>query len=230
MGELGHVLSVHSRMDFDPMHRDPVAELARAAVRALAEGRASGVEEAIERAYDIARVDPTTRRPTRAELRAHARAHEESEHGEIGRLLRIDAALLEATEVLATLEATVLAREPHGTDLPPPEVYGRAASGHFDLDPAVHIRVMTELPVSTLAQALFNAGFEDPLCRSVESRHGRLDEIAFAGEYASYSILRVPPRMGVDPNRDLMRGKPVEHADFTALTRQLERIGQRVGR
>lgn len=211
-------------MVLEPPQPDPIALLARAAVRALAEGRAEGVDNAIDRAYDETRVDPRTRRPTRAELRAHARAHEESEHGELGRLLRIDAALVEASEVLARLEETVLAREPHGADHPPPEIYGRAAHGHFDLDPAVHIRVTTTLPVSTIAQALFDAGFDDPTCRSIETRHGRLDEISFEGEHARYSIVRIPPRMGVDRDRDLVRGKPVEHGDFSAIARQLAQL------
>jgi hypothetical protein len=211
-------------MVLEPPPPDPVAQLARAAVRALAEGRAAGVENAIDRAFDETRIDPRTRRPTRAELRAHARSHEESEHGELGRLLRVDAALVEASEVLAQLEETVIAREPHGADHPPPEIYGRAALGHFDLDPAVHIRVTTSLPTATIAQALFDAGFDDPTCRSIETRHGRLDEISFAGEYAQYRIVRIPPRMGVDRDRDLVRGKPVEHSDFSGIARQIAQL------
>ena len=211
-------------MALEPTQPDPISQLARAAVRALAEGRAAGVDNAIDRAFDETRIDPRTRRPTRAELRAHARAHEESEHGELGRLLRIDAALVEVSEVLAQLEETVLAREPHGADHPPPEVYGRAAVGHFDLDPAVHIRVTTSLSVATLAQALFDAGFDDPTCRAIDTRHGRLDEISFAGEHAQYKIVRVPPRMAVDRDRDLVRGKPVEHSDFSGIARQIAQL------
>lgn len=209
----------------DPLHRDPVSELARAAVRALAEGRAPDVERAVDLAYDLTRIDPRTRRPTRAELRAHAQALEESEAGEASRNQRIGATLVEVSEVLANLEQTVLGREAHGTDLPPPEVYGRAARGEFDLDPTVHIRVTTSLPVSQLAQALFEAGFDDPLCRSVATRHGRLDEIAFEGEHARYSIVRIPPRMKVDRGRDLVHGKPVDHADFSAISDRAARFG-----
>jgi hypothetical protein len=208
----------------DPTQPDPVSELARAAARALADGRVAGVEHAIDRAYDETRVDPRTRRPTRAELRAHARALEESEQGELGRLLRIDAALVEACDVLARLEETVIAREPGGGDLPPPEVYGRAVHGHFDLDPVVHVRVTTSLSAAILAQALFDGGFDDPTCRSIETRYGRLDEIGFEGEHARYRIVRIPPRMAVDRGRDLVRGKDVEHADFSALSAQLGRL------
>lgn len=214
----------------DPCRPDPVSELARAAVRALAEGRAAGIENAIDRAYDETRVDPHTRRPTRAELRAHARAHEESEQGELGRLLRIDAALVEASEVLARLEETVLSREQHGADLPPPAIYGRAALGHFDLDPVVHVRVTTSLTAATIAQALFDAGFDDPSCRSIETRHGRLDEIAFEGEYARYSIVRIPPKMSVDRHRDLVRGNPVGHADFSGIAQQIAQLRVKTGR
>jgi hypothetical protein len=208
----------------DPLRPDPISELARAAVRALAEGRAAGIENAIDRAYDETRIDARTRRPTRAELRAHARALEESEQGELGRLLRIDATLLEVSEVLATLEETVLARDPKGAEMPPPQVYGRAATGHFDLDPAAHIRVTTSLSAAAIAQSLFEAGFADPGCRSIETRHGRLDEVSFDGEHARYSIVRVPPRMAVDRDRDLVRGKPVEHCDFSGIARRLAQL------
>lgn len=208
-------------MASDRHARDPVAELAREAVRLLAERRAAGIEEAIDRAYAATRVDPSTRRPTRAELRAHAQAFEESEHGEAGRLLRIDATLVEISEVLAHLEETVIARDADGAERPPPEVYGRAAKGELDLDPTVHIRVTTTLPVSVLAQALFDAGFGDPLCRSVATRHGRLDEIAFEGACAEYRIVRIPPRLKTDPDLDLVRGHPVEHADFSGIARRI---------
>lgn len=196
---------------------NPISELAREAVRALAEGRSASVDDAIRRAYDVTGIDTRTRRPTRAELRAHAQAFEESEHGEVGRLLRIDATFEEAGEVLAALEATVLARESDGVSLPAPEVYGRAARGLFDLDPVVHARVTTSLSAAVLAQALFEAGFDDPTCGSIDTRYGRIDEIAFDGEFARYRILRIPPRMGVDPGRDVVRGNRVDHADFTTL-------------
>jgi len=201
----------------DPDQPNPISELAREAVRALAEGRSASVDDAIRRAYDVTGIDTRTRRPTRAELRAHAQAFEESEHGEVGRLLRIDATFEEAGEVLAALEATVLARESDGMSLPAPEVYGRAARGLFDLDPVVHARVTTSLSAAVLAQALFEAGFDDPTCGSIDTRYGRIDEIAFDGEFARYRILRIPPRMGVDPGRDVVRGNRVDHADFTTL-------------
>jgi len=201
--------------------RDDRAEIARAAVRALAEGRAGDLADAVERGIAETGSDPRGSRPTRAQLRAHAQAHEESTVGAEGRGRRIRTALDEALRVLSILEATVLARDPEGCARRPPAVYGRAARGQLDLDPVVHVRVETSLSAAALAQSLFEQGVADPTCGSVETRHGRLDEIRFAGAEADFRVVRIPPRMAVDRDRDLVRGKPVEHADYETLAARL---------
>jgi hypothetical protein len=199
------------------------AEIARAAVRALAEGRAADLSDAIERGIAEAGAGPRARRPTRAELRAHAQAHEESTVGTEGRSRRIAAALEEALGVLAILEETVVSRDPQGCQRRPPAVYGRAARGELDLDPVVHVRVETSLAAATLAQALFDHGCADPTCGSLETRYGRLDEIRFDGGEAAFRVVRIPPRMAVDRDRDLVRGVTVEHADYETLAARARR-------
>jgi hypothetical protein len=94
---------------------------------------------------------------------------------------------------------------------------GRAARAEFDLDPIVHVRVETALSAATLAQALFDRGVGDPTCGSLETRYGRIDEIRLDGAEAEFHIARVPPRMAVDRDRDLVRGTAVGHADYEAL-------------
>lgn len=201
--------------------KSETAEVARAAVRALAEGRAADLADAVERGIAETGADPRGRRPTRSELRAHAQAFEESTVGTEGRGRRIAAALEEVLRVLSILEETVLARDPEGCGRRPPAVYGRAARAELDLDPIVHVRVETSLSAATLAQALFEGGVADPTCGSLETRYGRLDEIRLAGAEAEFRIVRIPPRMAVDLGRDLVRGAIVEHADYETLAARL---------
>ena len=193
------------------------AEVARAAVRALAEGRAADLADAVERGIAETGADPRVRRPSRSELRAHAQAHEESTVGREGRRRRIAAVLDESLLVLAILEETVLAHDPEGCERRPPAVYGRAARPELDLDPIVHVRVETSLSAATLAQSICDHGVADPTCGSLETRYGRLDEIRFEGAEAEFRIARVPPRMAVDPDRDLVRGTSIDHADYETL-------------
>ena len=63
--------------------------------------------------------------------------------------------------------------------------------------------------------------------KTIDTRYGHLDEITFDGEYARYSIARIPPRARIDADADLYRGNPVEHADFEALLRRMPRFGSR---
>ena len=200
-------------------------EIARLAVRVLAAGRADSVDDAIERAVFESRAGARTQRPTRAQLRAHAQALEESEAGELARLLRIEATVREALSVLSALEETLIVHDRDFADHAAPAVYGRAARGEFDLDPAVHARVVTAVPAHVLAQALSDAGFGETEVHAIDTRYGHLDEISFATELARYRIVRVPPRAPVDARTDLVRGQPVEHADFEALLRRLPRFG-----
>jgi hypothetical protein len=192
-------------------------DVAKAAVRALAEGRVGTRKDAVERAIHETGADPRARRPTLAELRAHARLHEESTQGEQGRRARIEAATEELLEVLAVLERAVLVHDPEGSARPQPAAYGRAALAQFDLDPTTHVRVTTSASAAVLAQALFEAGFSDPTCGSKATRYGRIDEIAFEGAEAMHRVLRIPPGMAVDPARDVIHGRPIEHATFDQL-------------
>ena len=188
-------------------------EIARASVRALLAGRADSVDAAIDLAMAESRAPHGGQRPSRAQLRAHAQAIEESEEGEISRALRIEATLQEALDVLSTLEETLISADPGRSDertAPAPAVYGRAARGELDLDPSVHIRVVTALPPHVL-----------------ETRYGRLDEIVFDGRHAAYRIARIPPRARIDPRTDLVRGKPVESAGFEELVRRMPQFGNR---
>lgn len=221
----------HSRDDGPAVER-ATDEIARRAVRALRAGRVPDVESAIDLAMHESRLHdaaPPTRprRPTRAQLRAHAQALEESESGDFARKLRIEATLDEALRVLAALEEALIVHDRDAADHAAPAVYGRAARGEFDLDPVVHIRVVTAAPAHILAQSLTDAGFGETSVGTRDTRHGHLDEITFAGEHAGYRIVRVPPRAPVDPHLDLVRGTPVESADFEALLRRMPRFDGR---
>lgn len=200
-------------------------EIARTAVRALLAGRASSVDEAIDLAAETHGMDRRAPRPSRAQLRAHAQALEESEGGDLARRLRIEETFGEILRVLSILDEVRIVVDPDSADHGPPAVYGRAARGEFDLDPAVHIRVVTGVPSHTLAQALSDAGFGETAVGTIRTRYGHLDEITFETARAAYAVTRIPPRAAVAPHLDLVRGKPVESADSEAILRRMPRFG-----
>ena len=166
-------------------------------------------------------------RPSRALLRAHAQAMEESQAGDLARKLRIEATMHEALGVLSILEESLITHDRDAADHAPPAVYGRAVRGEFDLDPSVHIRVITTIGAHVLAQSICDAKLGEAEVKAIDTRYGHLDEITFDGEYARYSIARIPPRARIDADADLYRGNPVEHADFEALLRRMPRFGSR---
>ncbi|MCE2884227.1 MAG: hypothetical protein LW806_04920 [Planctomycetaceae bacterium] len=211
-----------SRRDEDD--RSDSARIARRAVERLSEGRSESVGDAVDDAARELRARAGFRRPTRAELRAHAQAHEES-LGPGVRERRIVDTLEEALEVLAVLEAHVIAHDPEGAERPAPEVYGRAALGELDLDPTVHIRVVTSLSIGDLAAAAVEAGLAEPAFETVDSRHGRIDRLAAEGAFARYRVSRIPPGMRLDPGRDLVSGERVAHAGFEAISRRIGGLG-----
>lgn len=200
------------------------SEIARRAVGRLADGgerpTSESISDALESSRRELRLPEGTRHPKRSELRAHAQAYEESLGPEV-RARRIRATLEEILEVLAALEALVLQQDRDGMERPLPEVYGRAALGELDLDPVVHIRVTTILPSAAIANVLVAIGLEEPSFATLESRVGRLDRIDTASELAEYRVLRLPPRIPIDPELDLVRGVRVPHARFEDISRRI---------
>jgi len=215
-------------MDGEPDSTEDFAEtIARRAVRMLAGGRAGSVDDAVERAMRELRLPPGTARPTRARLRAHAQALEESEAGEAGRLLRIDDTVGEILRVLSLLEEFLVTNDASAADHAAPRVYGRAARAEFDLDPQVHMRIVTDLPAHRLAQWLADGGIGETEVGTLRSRFGALDEIRFETSLARYALVRVPPRARIDPALDLVRGRPVDSADFEELLGRTPRCRDR---
>lgn len=132
----------------------------------------------------------------------------------------------ETLSVLSTLEETMLVHDRDAADRAAPAVYGRAVRGEFDLDPTVHIRVVSECAAHIFAEALTRAGFGEVSVGTIATRYGNLDEITFDGEHARVRITRVPPRARIDPDTDLVRGKPTEHADFEAFLGRIPRFAR----
>ncbi|MCE2882558.1 MAG: hypothetical protein LW636_09400 [Planctomycetaceae bacterium] len=204
--------------------REAKHEIARRAARILEEGRACDVDAAVDRALHESGLGDRAPRPSRAMLRAHAQGAEEERDGAEARRLRIAATLEEACEVLAVLEQAVLFEDPEGDLRAVPEVYGRAARGHFDLDAIVHVRVTTAASAARIARHLADAGLGEPECRSLRTRYGVLDQIVLPAPHAEHRILRIPPRMKVDPDRDVVRADRVEHASFSEVSELLGRF------
>lgn len=105
-------------------------------------------------------------------------------------------------------------------DLSPPAVYGRAARAELDLDPVAHVRVTSPLAPGRIAAFLEAAGHDGVDCGSIETRYGRMDELRFDGARIAFRIVRVPPRMAVDADSDLVTGRRVDHAGREELERR----------
>ncbi len=219
------------------------AEVARLAARFLADdhtkqhGQQYGLqhglqheqrlEAAVQRALHELRLPSDLRMPTILELRKHAQALEESRVGEHGRLQRIVEVLEEALEFLSALERAVVSFDPEGVDRRPPEVYGRAVHGELDLDPVVHMRVETSVRTHVLAGELAKLARGEVECRALSTRHGMIDELCVDTSLASYRMLRIPPRMGVDPDLSVTRGERVPHAGYEELSRRITQLQTR---
>ena len=58
------------------------------------------------------------------------------------------------------------------------------------------------------------------------ARHGiQHDGIRFATGLAEYAVARIPPRARIDAALDLVRGTPVDSADFEEFLRRTPRHG-----
>lgn len=219
------------------------SRIARAAAERLASGRAREVDEAVELAKRALRGEvrggDRDLEPTRKELRAHAQALEESQVGAEGRRRRVAEALGEVISVLRALEPLAEVAgdgapdgAPDEAPRPAPAAYGRAARGEFDLDPIAHLRVVTSARPGLIADHLERSGCVSTGsggvdCHAIETRYGMMDELCFDGVGVGFRIVRIPPRMRVDPNLDLIRGRRVERAEIAALERLRARIEPR---
>lgn len=186
-------------------------QIAREAARLLEAGRADGIDAAIKAAASSIGDGGDQPLPSHAAVRRHARSMAMQALGESGYLARRAEFLSIAEELLAGLEY----------ELPDAKVVlaGRAAAGHFDADPHLHVRVGSDLSITQIAASLVSLGYEEPAFATAESRRGRLDQLRFAEGGLPITVTRLPPSFDAADPVDLFTGAPVEIATVEGLRR-----------
>ena len=103
---------------------------------------------------------------------------------------------------------------------------GRAAekeTGHFDADPALHIRVHCGESITELVLALEPFGYDDPEMKftTMDSRHGRMSQVQWMEEGVRIVLTRCPLRSVFDDHHDLVTGKATATLDVRQLRARL---------
>jgi hypothetical protein len=161
--------------------RDDRDRIARRAAAYLHAREVASAAEAIAKAAREMHVRSEGELPSQALVRKHAQGMAMQELGQAGYEAAVRAHLQRAAEVMYVLE------EAFGVE---PQLMGRAARGHVDGDPVVHIHVRTKAPVGKIAQALVDAGYEEPEFRTIETESGRANQLRFTDEGTTFLLTR----------------------------------------
>ncbi len=190
--------------------RDRIAQ--RAAAH-LFHRREREMEPAVARAARELAAPAWVPRPSAALVRRHAQAMAEEALG--GAWYRVAAAarLWHARRAMEALEAALAA---------PTLLVGRAARGHTDADATLHVRVYTREPVARIAQALVDAGLPEPELRTVETRHGRANQMRFVLPDALLVVQRCLPEWWRERGSDLVTGRATATRTLTDLLRETD--------
>jgi hypothetical protein len=176
--------------------------IAREAARRLARGESTDIAHAAR--YAAASLDGgASRPPTGKRIRRHAQAMSMQAMGEVAYRGQIRAWLAVAEDLMTTLEQAVPASETI--------LAGRAAEGHFDGDPGLHIRMRTERSIAEIARAIAAFGYEasEATFPALESLHGRLSQMHWVEDGLRIVITRCPRERWFASRTDLKTGKVV---------------------
>jgi hypothetical protein len=103
---------------------------------------------------------------------------------------------------------------------------GRAAKGHFDADPAIHVRVLTEASTTEIAAALNRMGYRDAdlaFTTLDTAHHGRLSQVQWSEDDPAVQIIltRCPNNAVFESRRDLVTSRPLAILSRDALRKEL---------
>ena len=101
---------------------------------------------------------------------------------------------------------------------------GRAAEGHLDGDPIVHIRVLAKISAAELTNLVMETGCEEPVFDLLESRCGKLDRIRTRLNGIDVVLVVCSPQCVPEDGHDLVRGTPVSLADRDGVDALRERL------
>lgn len=161
--------------------RDERDRIARRAAGYLHAREVASAAEAIAKAARELHVRSEGELPSQALVRKHAQGMAMQALGLEGYEAAVRAHLERAADVMYVLE------EAFGAV---PELVGRAARGHLDGDPVVHIHVQTKAPIGKIAQVLVDAGYAEPELRTVELASGRANQLRFVEDGTMFVVTR----------------------------------------
>jgi hypothetical protein len=95
---------------------------------------------------------------------------------------------------------------------------GRAADGHFDGDPSIHVRIHTQVAIGDIARVIHELGDDDAeqaeiAFTTLDGRAGRLSQVQWVEEGVRIVLTRCPQRAEFQSRSDLSSG-----AKITTLT------------
>lgn len=191
--------------------------IARDAARRLNDNRASDIGDAVRQAAAHHDGDsPVRGLPSAKRIRQHAQFMAMQNMGEQAYRERTRSWLELAEDVMTTIEQAL----PDSITM----LVGRAAEGHFDGDPALHVRMLAEHTIGEIAEAMTTFGYElhDATFPTMESRYGRLSQLQWldAGGI-KVTLTRCHNRHVFDDHRDLHTGKPVPRLSLSELRARL---------
>ena len=101
------------------------------------------------------------------------------------------------------------------------KLVGRAAEGHLDAGVAIHVRLHTTEAIPAIVEQLTLLGYEEISFRTVESRHGRLSQIALMDDGFEIVLTRCPSLAEFNDEHDLVTGNAIASSTLKRLQGKL---------
>lgn len=191
-------------------------QIAREAARLISTKRVEGVEPAIRAAIDALDAHDAPP-PSHARVRQHAQAMSMQLLGDAEYVANRRNIWIIAEELMSSLEFAM----PDAASM----LAGRAAAGHFDADPHLHLRLHTDAPIGEIARHIVEHEYEEPRFVTAETRLGRMDQLQFTEQGIPITITRCPTAVGhqdrASASTDLFTGRPIEAISLQELRRSL---------
>lgn len=184
--------------------RDRIARRAAALVAA----GAPDVDAAIHQAAHQLGFTRGAPLPTAGEVRRHLQGMAQESLGDVGYRAWVAEHHALAAHVMDLLERAFAG---------PTLLAGRAARGQFDGGASIHVRLYTRAPLHAIAQAIVDAGFEEPAFETIDTRHGRANRLRIDHEGTELAITRCLPEWWADRESDLVTGRRTATLDLDAV-------------
>jgi hypothetical protein len=211
-----HVSCIACAGDLHFAVHEQTDQIAQEAARLMGSGGAATIGEAIRAAALRLRLHSAPM-PSPGLVRRHAQGMAMQALGSEGHREMVRHAWRTARDIMCTLEDQLNAE---GDTL----LLGRGATGHFDADAQLHLRMHTAADIGLIAACLVEGGYAEPTFDTVETRLGRLNRVRLVAEGIDVTITRLPPSMRErgPKHRDLHHDRSIEAVTLVQLQRLLD--------